>query len=47
MNIFLGKNNPFSIGIKGFKIGISEKEIGIKVNSILCVYGELVYNSAN
>jgi hypothetical protein len=30
--------------MKGVEIGIREEEIGIEVNSVLNVFGEIIYN---
>ena len=40
----LGKANPLSMYCRGIKLGITEKEIGIKIDSILNVYGEILFD---
>lgn len=37
--ILLGEESPLSQCIRGIKIGVSSKEIGIKVDSLVSVYG--------
>lgn len=44
MDLTVGKTHPFSKSIKGIRLGITEKEIGIKVESIISVYGEVFFN---
>ena len=39
-----GGENPFQKKIKGISLGLRESELGIKVDSFISVYGEVLYN---
>jgi len=44
---FAGTVTHTNIKFKGIKIGFSEIELGIRLNSIVTIYGELAYNLVN
>ncbi len=44
---FLGELTYQRITLRGRKIGHQEKELGIKNNSILTIFGEIIFNIKN
>ncbi|EAR97508.1 transmembrane protein, putative (macronuclear) [Tetrahymena thermophila SB210] len=44
VDLFCGTASPLSRSIRGIRLGITEKEIGIKVDSITSVYGQIFFN---
>jgi len=39
VDLLAGRGSPFSKSVRGIRLGITEKEIGIKIDSIINVYG--------
>jgi len=39
VDLMTGRGSPFSKSVRGIRLGITEKEIGIKIDSIINVYG--------
>lgn len=46
VQIILGKDNAAIRSMRGIKLGIRETEIGIKVDTPLLAYGEVIYDFA-
>ncbi|KAL4446421.1 hypothetical protein ABPG74_001162 [Tetrahymena malaccensis] len=44
VDLFCGSESRLSLSIRGIRLGITEKEIGIKVDSITSVYGQIFFN---
>lgn len=43
-DLLYGKASPLSKSVRGIRLGITEKEIGIQVDTITNVYGEIFFN---
>lgn len=44
VDLLAGRGSPFSKSVRGIRLGITEKEIGIKIDSIINVYGQIFFN---
>lgn len=44
IGIFTGSENPILSVFKGVRIGVRQQEVGIKLDSFLTVFGEVIYN---
>lgn len=44
LDLIYGSESPFTRAVRGIRIGVTSKEIGIAVDTITNVYGEVFFN---